>query len=47
MPFAYRGRANDRGKSHSKITPLFERSVCTYVHRFVIRHGKGLHRNTS
>ena len=47
MPLASRGRANERGKSHSEITPLFGRSVCTYVNRFVIKHDEGPHRNTS
>ena len=47
MPRASRGRANDVGISHSKKSPLIATSVCTYVHKFVIKHEEGLHRNTS
>ena len=47
MPLASKGRANERGKSHSEITPLFGSNVCTYVNKFVIKHDEGPHRNTS
>ena len=42
-----RGRANERGKSHSEITPLFGSNVCTYVNNFVNKHDEGPHGNTS
>ena len=32
MPFASRGRANDRGKSHSKITPYLKE---VFVHMYI------------